>query len=311
MARKRVPPDVEMKVLTSSRRRCCLCFWLDGIEHRVKGQIAHLDQNAENSDFGNLAFLCLGHHDEYDGRTSVSKGLQESEVRHYRDRLYRELDLDAEPCEPRINNPDIDAPPTFMDYLDGLSGDELFRLVKPVFVSQSQSINCPRHETVTAMLVSKGFLEPVTFRATLQEFASNAEMPHTIPPAAWRYLNDNQEWLLDAAIKKNADRSDRMPELARIREALPQKAQPDISRQIGYVRESLLHFAAVAPTNPVAAEYEVMLWFSGANEYLTDRIVKQRRMPFTVYANNGHHTVIQGVAMLRSLADDLKPDDLL
>lgn len=36
-------------------------------------------------------FLCLEHHNQYDSRTSQSKGLQESEVRGWRDELYMEM----------------------------------------------------------------------------------------------------------------------------------------------------------------------------------------------------------------------------
>jgi hypothetical protein len=35
-----------------------------------------------------LAFLCLEHHDEYDGRTRQSKGLQIGEAKVYRQSLY-------------------------------------------------------------------------------------------------------------------------------------------------------------------------------------------------------------------------------
>lgn len=55
------------------------------------GQIAHLDQNNENNDEDNLAFMCLVHHDQYDGKTSVSKGIKESEARHWRDMLHQEM----------------------------------------------------------------------------------------------------------------------------------------------------------------------------------------------------------------------------
>lgn len=91
MPRKTVPARVEAAVLIKSRRRCCLCFWLDGVDEVVKGQIAHLDHNNENADEGNLAFLCYDHHDEYDGQTSTSKGLKLNEVRRWRDELYREM----------------------------------------------------------------------------------------------------------------------------------------------------------------------------------------------------------------------------
>lgn len=78
-------------VLTKSRRRCCFCFWLQGVDEVQKGQIAHLDQDRQNNSEDNLVFFCLEHHDEYDGKTSQSKGLRESEARHWRDELYREM----------------------------------------------------------------------------------------------------------------------------------------------------------------------------------------------------------------------------
>ncbi len=91
MARKPISDEVQKNVVTKSRRRCCLCFWHDGKDDVQKGQIAHLDQNNENSDEDNLVFLCLQHHDEYDSKTSQSKGLREDEVRHWRDMLYQEM----------------------------------------------------------------------------------------------------------------------------------------------------------------------------------------------------------------------------
>ncbi|MGN6370358.1 MAG: hypothetical protein ACTHN5_19050 [Phycisphaerae bacterium] len=51
-----------------------------------------MDHNNANSVEENLAFLCYNHHDEYDGRTSTSKGLREGEVRKWRDELYREME---------------------------------------------------------------------------------------------------------------------------------------------------------------------------------------------------------------------------
>jgi hypothetical protein len=52
-----------------------------------RGQIAHLDRNAANPSFDNLVFLCLEHHDQFDSRTSQSKGLTPDEVRQYRQEL--------------------------------------------------------------------------------------------------------------------------------------------------------------------------------------------------------------------------------
>jgi len=92
MARKQTPSKTEQQVLLKSRRRCCLCFWLDGVDKVQKGQIAHLDQNNQNAQEGNLVFLCLEHHDEYDGTTRIAKGLTEAEVKTWRDELYKEME---------------------------------------------------------------------------------------------------------------------------------------------------------------------------------------------------------------------------
>jgi len=86
--RKKTSMKKEAKVLIMSRRRCCICFGLNRDDNIKKGQIAHLDRNNENDDFDNLAFLCLEHHDEYDGKTSQSKGMTTDEVKVYREELY-------------------------------------------------------------------------------------------------------------------------------------------------------------------------------------------------------------------------------
>jgi hypothetical protein len=89
--RKRIPSQIETEVITQSRRRCCICFGLNQNDGEKKGQIAHLDGNPNNNSAANLAWLCLEHHDVYDGRTSQSKNLTEQEVRLYRDSLYAHL----------------------------------------------------------------------------------------------------------------------------------------------------------------------------------------------------------------------------
>jgi hypothetical protein len=101
--RKHVSSRVEGNVLVRSRRRCALCFGLEGDTRLKPGQIAHIDRNAQNDDEDNLVFLCLTHHDIYDSATSQSKGLKAYEVRYYRDRLYdavAELSLPSNAAEP-------------------------------------------------------------------------------------------------------------------------------------------------------------------------------------------------------------------
>jgi len=89
--RAKIPPATEAEVLRRSGRRCCICVALLRDVTVKQGQIAHLDQDATNNNLPNLAFLCLNHHDQYDGRTSQSKGFTELEVKSYRDQLYADL----------------------------------------------------------------------------------------------------------------------------------------------------------------------------------------------------------------------------
>lgn len=56
-----------------------------------RGQIAHLDHDSSNSSVGNLAFLCLDHHDLLDSSTRQSKNLSLTEVKQYRDELYQQI----------------------------------------------------------------------------------------------------------------------------------------------------------------------------------------------------------------------------
>jgi hypothetical protein len=89
--RPKIPADVEKAILVKSKRRCCLCFHLHDDIDLKKGQIAHLDHEPANNGEDNLAWLCLVHHDEYDSRTSQTKGFKIAEVKHWRDQLYEQL----------------------------------------------------------------------------------------------------------------------------------------------------------------------------------------------------------------------------
>jgi len=90
--RKSIPKETETRVLTSSARRCALCFGLNNDLQEKKEQVAHLDQDPSNSDFDNLAWLCFNHHDAYDGKTRQSKNYTIGEVKTYRNKLYEEID---------------------------------------------------------------------------------------------------------------------------------------------------------------------------------------------------------------------------
>ena len=86
----RVAPtnDDETLLYATSLRRCAFCFGLNKDHDRKRGQIAHIDKNRSNSVYKNLAWLCLDHHDEYDGKTSQSKNLTRKELEHFLEELY-------------------------------------------------------------------------------------------------------------------------------------------------------------------------------------------------------------------------------
>ncbi len=89
--RTKLPLEVEKEVLTQSRRRCCVCTGLRRDYRVKKGQIAHLDGNPNNNRPDNLAWLCFDDHDEFDGKTSQSKGLKQKELKEYRKELYERV----------------------------------------------------------------------------------------------------------------------------------------------------------------------------------------------------------------------------
>jgi hypothetical protein len=106
MAKKRgrlkIQPSVETLILTSSARRCALCFLLQLDLSQKKGQIAHLDQNRENSAVEKLAYLCLEHHSEYDSTTSQDKNYTIHEVKEARERLYQAIKAGLHNPSPRL-----------------------------------------------------------------------------------------------------------------------------------------------------------------------------------------------------------------
>jgi hypothetical protein len=89
VARKKIPTEISTLVLVKSRRRCSLCTALNR-DYEVKaGQIAHLNRNASDNRPENLAYLCLPHHDQYDSKTSQSKGLTPQELAEFRRALHQ------------------------------------------------------------------------------------------------------------------------------------------------------------------------------------------------------------------------------
>lgn len=87
--RARTPKKTETDVLVDCRRVCCLCYGLNQDPREKRGQLAHINHNRTDNRYQNLAWLCLFHHDEYDGSTSQSKGLTPQELRVYLDMTYQ------------------------------------------------------------------------------------------------------------------------------------------------------------------------------------------------------------------------------
>ncbi len=121
--RATVGEKVATDVLVASNRRCCLCYFVDRTKRPRRGQIAHLDHDASNSDFSNLVFLCLDHHDEFDSRPSQSKGFTTGEVKEYRDRLYQKLGT----IDTALRAPAVDDDQA---HLSNALAEELKRVVK-------------------------------------------------------------------------------------------------------------------------------------------------------------------------------------
>ncbi len=93
MARAPIPDDVLARVLTRSRRRCCICYGLNRDTSIKAGQIAHIDQDSSNPAEDNLAFLCFEHHDRVDSRTSQSKNFTITEIKHFREELHAAISM--------------------------------------------------------------------------------------------------------------------------------------------------------------------------------------------------------------------------
>lgn len=94
-SRPSIPKEVQREILIRSRRRCCLCYGLNGNFDERIGQIAHIDQNRSRNTIDNLVWLCFEHHSLYDSTTRQHKNYQPDELKQYRDRLYSAIATSA------------------------------------------------------------------------------------------------------------------------------------------------------------------------------------------------------------------------
>src|SRR4051812_38052357 len=82
MIRKKVLPNIEAEVMFKSDRLCCMCKDQQG------DQIHHINGDASNGKFENLAFLCFKHHSEASVIGGTRKKLSAKTIIKYRDNLY-------------------------------------------------------------------------------------------------------------------------------------------------------------------------------------------------------------------------------
>lgn len=90
-ARKKFPQTIVTAVLVASRRRCALCYGIDGDTTEKEGQIAHVDRDPSNVAETNAAWLCTKHHSRYDARSRQTKGHTPHELAAYRGILYQHM----------------------------------------------------------------------------------------------------------------------------------------------------------------------------------------------------------------------------
>lgn len=91
--RKRISKKVIAQLLVGVRRRCCLCVGLNRSYDIKRLQIAHIDRDRTNNSSNNLVPICLDHHDQYDSKTSQSKGITSEELHFYYESWLREARL--------------------------------------------------------------------------------------------------------------------------------------------------------------------------------------------------------------------------
>ena len=111
----------ELLVLDNSRRRYALCCKLKGDLTEKRGQIA-ISIPANYAE-GNLAWLCLEHHSQYDFRTSQHKNYAMAEVKNARDDLYAAIQALQHLAAPAVRTEGRNADRnTLKDIIDTLSG---------------------------------------------------------------------------------------------------------------------------------------------------------------------------------------------
>lgn len=198
-SRRYIPEETQTTVLTRSGRRCCMCFGLQADSSIRKGQIAHVDQNSANNDVNNLVFLCFDHHDEYDSKTSQSKGLLAAEVVTYREKLFDWISSSS--VEERVadfidfDKEEIDKVDEVIERYRSLSGKGLSDLKDQIFGRIKRYIACNREVEQAFENIPFDEFEP----DTIDRWAIEARIKraHEIPFSVYGIVSEelvDDEW---------------------------------------------------------------------------------------------------------------------
>jgi hypothetical protein len=93
-ARPPIPIDTLMSVLFANRYQCCVCR-----DHKLSVIVHHIEEWAESRDheIGNLAVLCLHHHDQAHSKKTLSRNLEAATLRATKEKWEAEVKrFDAE-----------------------------------------------------------------------------------------------------------------------------------------------------------------------------------------------------------------------
>lgn len=83
--RTKIPGATEGQLLYKTDYKCCVC-------NKRGDHIHHLDDNPDNNNIDNLAFLCFQHHNEATIKNSLSKTLRKESIIKYRKHHYKVIE---------------------------------------------------------------------------------------------------------------------------------------------------------------------------------------------------------------------------
>ncbi len=94
--RKKIPDEIEARVMFKSNRECCVC-------NKRGDHIHHLKDKSDNS-FENLALLCFDCHDEASKTGSLRKKLSAKTIVEFRNHKYKEIETKRENSLKQFNS---------------------------------------------------------------------------------------------------------------------------------------------------------------------------------------------------------------